>query len=92
MRISAMKTFKNQVLLLYIGLAGRRLLRQKKAMLHARDSGLLSDIEIHLEGGTRDARYIDEIGRRGLSPADLEATLEQAVGDGFKVRPFCGYL
>lgn len=66
--------------------AGRRLVRQKKAMLRARSSGVMSDIEIHMEGALGDARYQGEIYRRGLTPEDLEAALRRSAADGFKVR------
>lgn len=71
----------------------RRLVRQKRAMLRARDEGVVSEIEIHVEGGTQDRRFMDEIYRRGLTPDDLDAALEQSAGHGFKVRSFalcCG--
>lgn len=56
-------------------------------MLRVRARGVMKDIEIHLEGETMEARYQDEIGRRGLSPEDLEAALEQSARAGFKVTP-----
>lgn len=64
---------------------GRRLVRQKKSMLRARSSGVMSDIEIHMEGKPGDARYQGEIYRRGLTPEDLEDALCQSAADGFKV-------
>ena len=66
-------------------MADRRLVRQKKAMLRARSSGVMSDIEIHMEGASGDARYQGEIYRRGLTPEDLEAALHRSAADGFKV-------
>ena len=56
-------------------------------MLRARAQGAISDLEIHLEGATEDSRYRDEISRRGYTPADLDAVLEQSKADGFKVCP-----
>lgn len=54
-------------------------------MLRARDEGVVSEIEIHVEGGTQDRRFMDEIYRRGLTPDDLDAALQESEGHGFKV-------
>eukprot|EP00903_Cladosiphon_okamuranus_P008220 g7913.t1 len=62
-----------------------RLGRQKKAMLRARGEGVVSQFEIHVEGGTQDGRFTDEIYRRGLTPDDLDAALEQSARQGFKI-------
>lgn len=58
-------------------------------MLRAKRSSVLNNIENHLEGGIRDRRYNDEIQSRGLRPSDLEAAMQQAEADGFKV---CGNI
>ena len=66
--------------------ACRRLSRQKTAMLRAKNEGVVSEIEIHVEGDTREARYSDEIYRRGLSPGDLDGALRHSEQHGFKVE------
>lgn len=64
----------------------RRLRRQKANMLRAKNESLVADIEIHIEGHTQEARYSDEIYRRGLSPGDLDRALRSSEQDGFKVK------
>ena len=54
-------------------------------MLRAKDEGVVSEIEIHVEGGTQDRRFKDEIYKRGLTPEKLDAALQQSEGHGFKV-------
>lgn len=56
-------------------------------MLRAKSEGVAAEVEVHVEGGTADARYVDEIYRRGLTPEDLDEALRQAETQGFKVRP-----
>lgn len=58
-------------------------------MLRARDGGICSDIEIHLEGETQGRQFVDEIYRRGLTPDDLDEALRKSAGDGFKVCWCC---
>ncbi|CAN0279971.1 unnamed protein product, partial [Scytosiphon promiscuus] len=62
-----------------------RLSRQKGSMLRAKDEGVASEIEVHVEGSTQDGRYMDEIYRRGLTPEDLDEALRASARQGFKI-------
>eukprot|EP00752_Nemacystus_decipiens_P011970 g10611.t1 len=62
-----------------------RLASQKKRMLRAKEKGFVSDIEIHVEGGTQERRFGDYIYGQGLTPDDLDAALRESERHGFKV-------